>query len=162
MEIIDTTQYQNYKNDGKEYDRYAELFELDDSVYLGFAFAHIRDFETNPKINITIRPSESGSSGGLIMALAVYNALSEKDITGGLTIVGTGTINSKGEVGRIDGVEYKIKGAVKKGADIFFIPVGENYEEAKKVIRNNGYKITLVPVGTFDEALEYLMKNVAK
>ena len=97
-----------------------------------------------------------------MIALAVYDAITEEDITGGLTIVGTGTIDVYGNVGSIGGVEYKLKGAEKKGADIFFVPRGENYDEAKKLVDKEKYKIKLVPVSTFEEALNYLLKNVAQ
>ena len=64
-----------------------------------------------------------------------------------------------GNVGEISGIKYKLIGAVNKHADIFLVPEGENYEEAKKVKKEKGYDIDLVPVETFDEALKYL-KNM--
>ena len=48
--------------------------------------------------------------------LAIYKELIEEDITHGLKIVGTGTIDELGNVGEIDGVKYKILGAVKNKA----------------------------------------------
>ena len=63
------------------------------------------------------------------MALAIYNALTDKDITKGKVIIGTGEIALDGTVGAIGGVPQKIATAALYGADIFFI--GEdNYEEA--------------------------------
>lgn len=149
-------------NNNKEYTRYATLFEIEGTLIVGFVPAEINDYSVNPNIKIHYESSESGPSGGLMISLAIYNALIKEDITGGYTIVGTGTIDLDGNVGEIGGVEYKIKGAVKEKADIFLIPAGENYEEAKKIVKENDYKITLVPVSTFDEALEYLQKNVMK
>lgn len=150
------------KNDSKEYERYAEIIEYEGLKLIGFVPVEINEYETEPKVNIMTEASEYGPSGGLMVTLAVYDAITEVDITGGLTIVGTGTISLDGTVGSIGGVEYKIKGAVKKKADIFFVPVGENYEEAKKLVDDNNYDITLVPVSSFEEALNYLLKNVAK
>ena len=46
------------------------------------------------------------------MALMIYNALTEQDLTNGKKIVGTGTIERDGSVGVIGGVKYKIMGAV--------------------------------------------------
>ena len=89
------------------------------------------------------------------MALAIYNALTDEDITKGLNIVGTGAINSDGTVEEIDGVKYKILGANKIKADIFFCPE-ENYQEAKKVVDKRNLKIKVVKVKTLEEAIEYL------
>ena len=150
------------ENGKKTYNREAIIINVNDKKRIGILPAVIREFTTNPPIELSIGASESGPSGGLMISLAVYDALTEIDITGGLTIVGTGTIDLNGNVGEIGGIDYKIKGAVRKKADIFFVPAGSNYEEAKKLVEKNKYKITLVPVSTFDEALEYLMKNVVK
>jgi Predicted secreted protein containing a PDZ domain len=149
-------------NNKKEYNRYAYLLESNDNKIIGIVPAEIKEYNVKPKIKVHYENSESGPSGGLMIALAIYDALTEEDITGGLTIVGTGTIDLDGNVGEIGGVEYKIKGAVKSKADIFFIPAGENYEEAKKLVEKKKYKIKVVPVNTFDEALDYLKKNVMK
>ena len=85
------------------------------------------DYETEIPVEIKMRNKESGSSGGLMMALAIYNSLTQKDISHGKNIVGTGTIDIEGNVGEIDGIKYKLLGAKKKHADIFFVPT-ENYK----------------------------------
>lgn len=54
-----------------------------------------------------------------MMSLAIYNYLTENDITHGLKIAGTGTIDADGNVGTIGGIEYKIKGAIKNKVDVF-------------------------------------------
>ena len=82
--------------------------------------------------------------------------LTNKDITHARKIVGTGTIDSEGNVGEIDGVPFKLKGAVKAHADIFLAPAGKNYDEAIKLAKENNYKIKIYSVSTFDEALNIL------
>ena len=57
----------------------------------------------------------------------------------------------------IDGIKYKIAGAARKHMDIVLVSP-DNYEEAKQVIDNNNYKIELVKVSTFEEAVAYLTK----
>ncbi|MEG2378915.1 MAG: S16 family serine protease, partial [Bacilli bacterium] len=104
---------------------------------------------------------ESGPSGGLITTLTIYNYLVKEDITNGLKIAGTGTIEPDGSVGEIGGIKYKLAGVVKKKADLFFCPAGENYEEAMKEKKKNKYKIKIIGVETLDEALNYL-KNYKK
>lgn len=145
---------------GESYTRTAEIIEVEDTKIIGFILTEIRNYEADPAIKISYSDTESGPSGGLMVSLAIYNALVEEDITGGKVIVGTGTIESDGSVGEIGGVEYKLKGAASKKADIFFVPAGENYEEAIALKEKKNYSITIVPISTFDEALEYLKKNV--
>ena len=116
----------------------------------------IKEYETIPKVKINVDDNESGPSGGLITALAIYNSLVETDITNNLTIVGTGTIEEDGSIGSIGGVEYKLKSAVRSNADLFIVPMDENYESAIKYKKENNYEIDIIGVSTFDEAVKYL------
>ena len=77
-----------------------------------------------------------------------------QDLTHGKDIVGTGTISLDGSVGEIGGVEYKVIGAVKEGAEIFLVPEG-NYKEAVEVKKEKGYDIEIVSVKTFNDAVTY-------
>ena len=144
------------KSNNKEYNRYVKLIEMDNEKKLGILIVSLNKYKTNPNIKINIDKNESGSSGGLMTALTIYNNLVKQDITHGLTIVGTGTIDIDGNVGSIGGVNYKLKSAEASGADIFFVPNGENYKEAIKLKKEKNYKIEIVGVDTFDDALEYL------
>ncbi|MCK7488498.1 MAG: hypothetical protein MZU97_25640 [Bacillus subtilis] len=58
----------------------------------------------------------------MLQALYIYSQLVDTDITKGLNIAGTGTIEYSGAVGYIGGVKQKIITAYYKGADLFFIP----------------------------------------
>ena len=117
---------------GEITDCYAYLYDTDDGLKIGITFLNTYEYDANPKINIKTKSSESGSSGGLMLSLAIYNKLVEEDITGGKKIVGTGTIDQNGNVGKIDGIKYKLLGAVRNKADIYLCPK-DNYEEAIKV-----------------------------
>ena len=92
-----------------------------------------------------------------MLSLTIYDLLVKENLSHGRTIAGTGTIDKNGNVGEIGGVKYKIKGAVKDKADIFFVPK-DNYKEAKKIVDKNKYKLKLVKVNTLKEAIEYLRK----
>ena len=92
-----------------------------------------------------------------MLSLTIYDLLVKENLSHGRTIAGTGTIDRYGNVGEIGGVKYKIKGAVKDKADIFFVPK-DNYKEAKKIVDKNKYKLKLVKVNTLKEAIEYLKK----
>ncbi len=92
-----------------------------------------------------------GPSAGGMFALEIYNQLVEEDLTDGKRIAGTGTINLEGEIGQIDGIVQKIIAAESAKAEIFIVPQ-ENYEKAKTVETD----LKLVPVETFDDAIEFL------
>lgn len=116
------------------------------------------NYDYDDDIIFNFKNGESGPSGGLMLALSIYDKNTSIDITKGKVVSGTGTIDINGNVGEISGIKYKIIGAVKKKADIFLVPY-ENYEEAKEVVKNNNYNIKLVCVKTFNEALNYLLNN---
>lgn len=141
--------------------KYAYILEDNGSKKIGIAISNIREYDTIPNISINVDKNESGSSGGLIMALSIYNSLTKEDITKGLKIVGTGTIDLDGNVGSIGGVEYKLKSAVKEGADLFIVPIGENYDEALELKNKYNYDIDIIGVSTFEEAINYL-DNIEK
>ena len=123
---------------------------------LGISVIKIYDCK-NVKFNF--KNNESGGSGGLMIALSIYDKLIKTDLTGGKKIAGTGTIDIKGNIGEISGVSYKLIGAAKNKADIFFVPK-ENYNEALVTKNKNKLNIEIVEVNTFDDALNYLLNNV--
>lgn len=141
--------------DGKEELCFAKIYEMENTLKVGISIVNRYEYETNPKVSIETKQSESGSSGGFMTALAIYNTLTEEDITKGRNIVGTGTIDIEGNVGEIGGVKYKLLGAEKADASIFLCPL-ENYEEAKKVKDKMHLKIEVIPVKTLEEAVNEL------
>ena len=144
--------------DDKEINCYAKLIELNNEKIIGLYLVNIKDYEVDPKINLKFKWYESGPSGGFMLSLAIYDRLVSEDLTKGRKIVGTGTIDELGNVGVIGGVKYKLMGAVKNKADIFFVPDG-NYEEAIKTKNNFNYKIDIVKVKTIKDAIDYLTNN---
>lgn len=147
------------KHDDKEIYRTAKLIEYNGNYILGISVSEVSDITVTPNIKFKFKASESGPSGGLMMTLAIYNSLIEEDITKGKKIVGTGTIDREGNVGEIDGVEYKLKAAVKENADLFLVPDEKNYEEAILLKEKEKYDIEIIGVNTFEEALLYLKSN---
>lgn len=130
---------------------------LDKTKVIGIAMITNYEYETEDELNINFKSGEGGSSGGLVLALGIYSEITGIDLLKGRNVAGTGTIDVLGNVGEIDGVKYKIAGAVKNKMDVILVSP-YNYEEAKKVIKENNYKIELVKVSTFKEAIEYLTK----
>ena len=141
----------------KEKTCHAKIYEIDGVQKIGISIINKFVYEEHPDVTIETKASESGSSGGLMTALSVYNALVSDDITRGRKIVGTGTIDVLGNVREIGGVKYKLLGAEKAKADIFLCPK-ENYEEALEVKEKNHLDLELVAVGSLKEAIMFLEK----
>lgn len=131
--------------------------KLDDDKLLGITIITNYDYELPDDLNINFKSSEGGSSGGLVLALGIYSQITDIDILKGRNIAGTGTIDTLGNVGKIDGIKYKIAGAVRDKMDVVLV-ASDNYEEAKQVVMDNNYDIELVEVSTFDKAIEYLLQ----
>jgi PDZ domain-containing protein len=96
-----------------------------------------------------------------MFSLEIYNQLIKEDLTRGYQIAGTGTINTEGTVGRIGGIEQKIVAADNAGAEIFFAPnendaKDSNYKAAAATAKDIETDMKIVPVDTFDDAVEYL------
>jgi PDZ domain-containing protein len=102
--------------------------------------------------NIEFKVKETGGpSGGLVFAIALVELLTERDILQGEHIAGTGTINARGIVGGIGGINEKIASAQKVGATLFFAPVSNASE-----IANIPAGIKVVTVATLAQAISYL------
>jgi Lon-like protease len=93
-----------------------------------------------------------GPSAGLMWALGLYDLLTPGDLTGDRVVAGTGQIEPTGRIDPIGGVQKKVAAARAVGAKVFLVPAGDNYRDARKVSGD----ITLVPVRTFADALNYL------
>lgn len=147
------------ERDGKILERKGTLYqeEDEDRKIIGLYLTNVVKVKTKQNIEFNYKGNESGASGGLMSTLEIYNRITEKDITKGLKIAGTGTIKLDGSVGEIGGVKYKLAGAVKKKADIFIVPTG-NYEEALEIKEKMGYDITLIEAKTFKGVLNDLEK----
>ena len=143
------------ERDGKMRECHATLYDTVDGVKVGVALTTTYNYEEDPSANITMKQSESGPSGGLMMSLAIYNSLVSEDITKGKTVIGTGTIDIDGNVGAIGGVKYKLIGAVREGADVFLVP-SDNYEEALEVKNEKNYDIILLSVDSLSDAIAQL------
>ena len=93
-----------------------------------------------------------GPSAGLAMTLAMLDELSPGELTGGVKVAATGTIEANGEVGEIGGVKQKTAAVKAAGAKLFIVPAAE-YPIAKK----SAGSMRVVGVRTLDEALAALV-----
>jgi PDZ domain-containing protein len=87
-----------------------------------------------------------------MFSLGIVDKLNPQDLTGGLNIAGTGTIDDEGAVGAIGGIPQKMRGAKRDGATVFFSPA-DNCAEA---VANAVPGLELVKVASLDDALHAL------
>ncbi|MBU2072821.1 MAG: PDZ domain-containing protein, partial [Actinobacteria bacterium] len=73
-------------------------------------------------VAVNIDPDIGGPSAGMIFSLAIYDTLTRGSLTGGGAVAGTGTIDLDGNVGPIGGIQQKIAGAERDGAELFLVP----------------------------------------
>jgi PDZ domain-containing protein len=95
-----------------------------------------------------------GPSAGLMWTLGLGDLLTPGDLSGDRVIAGTGTIAPDGTVGPIGGVEEKVVGAERAGASVFLAPVQD-----AKAARAVADHITVVPVASYEQALDYLQRS---
>ena len=131
-------------------------------VGIGISLVDDKDIIVDPKVKVKT-DEIGGPSAGFMFSLEIYNQLAEGDLTKGYQIAGTGTIDVDGTVGPIGGIEQKIVAADKAGAEIFFAPnekgiKNSNYRDAVKTARDIKTNMKIVPIDTFDEAVDYLEK----
>ncbi|MEU1131144.1 PDZ domain-containing protein [Streptomyces sp. NPDC005900] len=95
-----------------------------------------------------------GPSAGLMFALGIVDKLTPEDLTGGEFVAGTGTIDDRGKVGPIGGIQMKTVGARAKGAQYFLTPKANCAAAASDVPDG----LTLVKVDTIHDAVRALKK----
>ena len=140
----------------KEKDITCHLYQEDDRKVLGVLLQALNTYEASPDVDFNFERNESGPSAGLITTLSIYDQLTKGDLTKGKKIAGTGTIEIDGSIGSIGEVEYKLLGAVDGGADIFLVPAGDNYRDAKKEAKKEKLDIKIIPVKNIEDAINKL------
>ncbi|PLR84098.1 hypothetical protein CVD25_12730 [Bacillus canaveralius] len=131
-----------------------------EKVGVGIMLTEDKEVITDPEVTLDTEDI-GGPSAGLMFSLEIYNQLTEDDLTNGYNIAGTGTIDPEGKVGRIGGIEQKVVAADKAGAEIFLAPFEggaeeSNYQAAVTTAKDIKTDMKIVPVNTFDEAVQYL------
>jgi PDZ domain-containing protein len=102
------------------------------------------------KIKFNLR-NVGGPSAGLAFALQILEE-SGRNVDHGYRVAATGVIEPDGSVGEIGGVKQKTIGARRAHVDVFLVPAGDNYRDARKY----AHGLRLIPVKTFQQALHAL------
>lgn len=118
---------------------------------LGIMVGYKYDFPVDVEIQLG---EVGGPSGGMMFALGIIDRLSASDLTGGLHIAGTGTIQDSGVVGPIGGVALKLHGAKAAGATVFLAAAGN----CPEIVGNEPEGLLVVKIGELSDAVSALEK----
>jgi len=118
-----------------------------------------------------------GPSAGLAFTLALIDELTEGDLTGGVDVAVTGTIDLEGNVGPIGGLEQKVHAVHQHGVEVFLVPAAQvelaepdpaaapdatgSADEVcglECLLDAGDGEVRIVPVATLDEALAALVE----
>jgi Lon-like protease len=102
------------------------------------------------KIRFNLR-NVGGPSAGLAFALQILEERG-RNVDHGYRVAATGVIEPDGSVGAIGGLKQKTIGARQAHVDVFLVPAGDNYREARKY----AHGLRLIPVESFQQALRAL------
>ena len=108
-------------------------------------------YRYDPDISFDLGQQIGGPSAGLVFALAIYDKITPGALLDGRHVAGTGSITPTGQVGRIGGLQEKIAGAEKAGAEAFLVPA-PNCEDLAGLRTD----LTLVKVATLTDAIRAL------
>ncbi|QBP17923.1 SepM family pheromone-processing serine protease [Acetilactobacillus jinshanensis] len=163
-----------YLHNNVEHRAISHLTHLPGSNRWGIGVILTDDDSIKTKIPVHVNSEQiGGPSGGLMLTLQMYSQIKPVNITKGRKIAGTGTIDPKGDVGEIGGIDKKIIAAKRQGATIFFAPYIKptkkvlkyepghltNYELAKRTAHKYAPNMKIVPVSNFHQALKYLIRT---
>lgn len=165
-----------YTHDGKSKKATAQTVALAGTKKLaGIGIALTDDVTVTSDTKVTADMGDiGGPSGGLMFSLQMYDALTpDDDLARGRKIAGTGTIDKDGNVGEIGGIDKKVIVAHNQGAKIFFAPYIKptkenlkyeedgktNYQLAVETAKKYAPDMKVVPVKTFQDAVNYLQNN---
>lgn len=160
-----------YTRDGKTKTVTKPLVKLTTTNRPGIGIILTNNMKVKTDIPVKVNAQEyGGPSGGLMFSLQIYQQVSGENLQRGRKIAGTGTINSNGSVGEIGGIDKKVIAAHRAGASIFFAPYIKpskeilkyeeghltNYQMAQKAAKKYAPEMKVVPVSSFDQAVDYL------
>jgi PDZ domain-containing protein len=126
-----------------------EFSEDADAWQVGVSIIHDYDFPVDVTIQLD---NVGGPSAGMMFALGIIDTMTPGELTGGLDIAGTGTIDADGVVGPIGGIRQKLYGARGAGAEYFLAPAA-NCDEVEGHIPSG---LQVFAVETLDDSLAAL------
>jgi PDZ domain-containing protein len=130
----------------------------DDDPTIGFMgivpqtrWEDVEDLPIDVKVNTG---RVGGNSAGLALTLSILDLITPGELTGGLQVATTGTIDLGGMVGPVGGVAQKAVAAREGGIDLFLVP-----ETEFEVARRHAGDMVVEPVTTLQDALDAMERH---
>lgn len=122
------------------------------NAYMGVVISPLNDYKF--PVDVTYDTGDiGGPSAGLAFTLTIIDVLSEGDLTGGLDVAVTGSLDSHGNVHTVGGTSQKAAAARQADMDLFLVPAeGKDYDHA---VPHAG-DVEVVRVTTVQDALDAL------
>lgn len=125
--------------------------------------------EAGPLQQVTLdHGSFQGGSLGLAAALTYVDLLTDGDLTAGMTVAATGSIDLGGHVGPVEGITMKARAARAAGADVLFVPApatwwyrnvsADGANPLAAALAGSG-DVTVVAVETLADAVNWLCEH---
>lgn len=112
------------------------------TLAMGYSYA--------PQVTFNVDASV-GADSGLMLALAVFDRVTDGDLVAGRTVAGVGRIDGLGNVSEATGVHEMLAVAENAGASVFIVPVGNCAD-----LGSHSSGIRIVSVATLDDAITAL------
>lgn len=110
------------------------------------------DIELPVDIALVDQQGIGGPSAGMMIALTVYDLMSDEDLVAGRDVVGTGTVDGDGTVGPVGSIREKTYTAIEADADVMLVPATQAADAADAA---DG-RIEVIGVSTVAEAIQVL------
>jgi len=95
-----------------------------------------------------------GPSHGAMLTLSFLDQLTEGDMTNGLYVAGTGTIEVDGTIGMVGGITQKAYAVSRTAADVFFVPAA-----GAEIAKLSAPELNVVAVSTFEDIIQWLKEK---
>lgn len=107
------------------------------------------------EVDLTGGQDIGGPSAGLVIALTIYDLVSDEDLTRGRIIAGTGELLPDGSVAPVGGIPEKVIAAEQAGAEVLLVPAPQADEARAARTRED---LVIIGVASLREAVEALRR----
>ena len=111
----------------------------------------VMGYSYSPRVTYVVDAENSAPSDGLMLALALFDRLTEGDLVGDAVVSGGGTIDGAGNVSKVSGIRERLAAAQRAGATVFILPTANCADMVEYAA-----SARLVSVSTLDDAIQAL------
>lgn len=112
------------------------------TLVMGYSYA--------PQVTFNVG-EQVGADSGLMLALALFDRVTDGNLVGGQIVAGVGQIDGAGNVSEVTGVHEALAAAEDAGATVFVVPVSNCAD-----LGSHSDSVRIVSVATLDDAISAL------